>query len=366
MRISTKAWNEYIRKMSRISNKAADLMTEYIQKHGFENDQELLNFAASLTMQYGEAIGTLSAEMYDKVAAAAGVSVPPAELADIPSFADVARTVHGAKKKSEKLVPGSVGRMVKQVGADTTLKNAKRDGAEWAWIPSGDSCAFCITLASRGWQNAGKNTLKNGHAEHIHANCDCQYAIRFSENDGVAGYDPEEYLRMYNEAEGSPKDKINALRRQFYTVKKAGGITGAYTNANDPEGKKREKSANDFYEQIRNRKPEFEIAAVAKNSGMSESEVDRIFRHVFIREHRFEDGSIKRFDPDYYMQNSWMRLREGKNIQPHDMILLKHELAEEEIMGESLEIIYETAHNEVAKIYDYASALMEYLKDHDA
>ena len=53
------------------------------------------------------------------------------------------------------------------------LKNAVRDGAEWAWVPHGDTCPFCITLASNGWQKASRKVLKGGHAEHIHANCDC-------------------------------------------------------------------------------------------------------------------------------------------------------------------------------------------------
>ncbi|MBR4692904.1 MAG: hypothetical protein IKP17_09110 [Oscillospiraceae bacterium] len=38
-------------------------------------------------------------------------------------------------------------------------------------MPSGDTCAFCITLASRGWQKAGREAIKGGHAEHIHNNC---------------------------------------------------------------------------------------------------------------------------------------------------------------------------------------------------
>ena len=96
------------------------------------------------------------------------------------------------------------------------MKNALRDGAEWAWIPHGDTCAFCIALASRGWQKASKNAIKNGHAEHIHANCDCTYAIRFNERTNVAGYQPDKYLSMYESEPGSPKAKINAMRRKFY------------------------------------------------------------------------------------------------------------------------------------------------------
>ena len=89
------------------------------------------------------------------------------------------------------LLQSAVSRLVKPAGADTTLKNAIRDGAEFAWIPHGDTCAFCLMLASRGWQKAGKRTLKNGHAEHIHANCDCEYAVRFNASTTVLYYNKD-------------------------------------------------------------------------------------------------------------------------------------------------------------------------------
>ena len=75
-----------------------------------------------------------------------------------------------------------------------------------------DTCAFCITLVCRGWQHASEATLKGGHAEHIHANCDCEYAIRFGGYSTVAGYDPEKYLQQYRAA-GSD---VKAMRRMDY------------------------------------------------------------------------------------------------------------------------------------------------------
>lgn len=216
MKISTKAWTEYITKMSEISQKAADLMQEWIRKNGFGNDKALLDYAFALSQRYGQAIGALSCQMYEATAAAQGVTIPPAEMADLPGYGEVAKAVNGTKKQSELKVPSTVARMVKQVGADTTLKNAKRDGAEFAWVPHGDTCAFCATLASRGWQQVSKKTLRKGHAEHIHAHCDCEYAVRFDGESTVAGYDPEKYLEEYNNAGGD----INAMRRIRYQENK--------------------------------------------------------------------------------------------------------------------------------------------------
>lgn len=60
--------------------------------------------------------------------------------------------------------------------------------------------------------------MKGGHAEHIHANCDCTYAIRFNSGTDVQGYDPDKYYEMYKDAAPgkNSKAKINAMRREFY------------------------------------------------------------------------------------------------------------------------------------------------------
>ena len=150
MQITEKAWVEYITKMSQISQKAADLMQSWVQKNGLENDKALLEYAYALSQHYGQAIGALSCQMYEATAAAQGVIVPTAEVADLPDYGEVAKAIKGTKRQSPNNIPGTLARLVKQVGADTTLKNAERDGAQFAWVPHGDTCAFCITLASRG------------------------------------------------------------------------------------------------------------------------------------------------------------------------------------------------------------------------
>lgn len=153
--------------------------------------------------------------------------------------------------------------------------------------------------------------------------------------------------------------------KNVFKQEKSGAIFGAYTNDNDPDYTKREKAAKDFYREVANRKKKYEVAAISKNTGINEDDVGHAYDHIFIRKHLFEDGSVRKFDPDYYMANSWMRLREGKNIQDHDLIILKHEIEEEKIMSDNLEISYETAHNEANKKYNYAAALKKYLKEHD-
>lgn len=216
MQITAKTWNEYITRLSRLNQKAGQLMREYIGSHGTESTDDLIAYAYGLVTKYGEGNAELACQMYDALAEAANAGAPAAEPAEPADYGEVARMVNATKSQNPANLPNGVSRLVKRAGADTTLKNAVRDGAEWAWVPHGDTCPFCITLASNGWQKARSKVLKGGHAEHIHANCDCEFAIRFDHNTTVAGYDPEKYLAQYNAAGGD----INKMRRVNYAANK--------------------------------------------------------------------------------------------------------------------------------------------------
>ena len=231
MNISEKAWREYVARLARLNQKAGQLMADYIAAHGTGDTDALIAYAHALVTEYGEGSAELACQMYDALAAAARAGVPAAEPAQTAAYSEVARMVQATKQSLPQMQRG-VSRLVKRAGADTTLKNALRDGAEWAWVPQGDTCAFCLTLASRGWQKASQTAIKGGHAEHIHANCDCEYAIRFDGASTVAGYDPEKYLKQYRAADGDinklrrvnyakNKERINAQKRAAYAARKA-------------------------------------------------------------------------------------------------------------------------------------------------
>lgn len=215
MQIPEKSWVEYINRLARLNDEAGRKMADYIAKHGTGDTDALIAYAQALVQKYGEGSAELACQMYDAVAEVSGVDVPPAEPAPPADYGETAKMVN-ATKQGPPLLQSGVSRLVKRAGADTTLKNAIRDGAEWAWVPHGDTCPFCIMLASRGWQKASKKALKGDHAEHIHANCDCEYAIRFDSRTTVAGYDPDKYLAQYNDHGGD----INAMRRAQYAKNK--------------------------------------------------------------------------------------------------------------------------------------------------
>ena len=279
--------------------------------------------------------------------------------------------------------------MVKQAGADTTLRNALRDGAEFAWVPAGDTCAFCLTLASRGWQRASKKAVKGGHAEHIHSNCDCTYAIRFDGKGGVAGYDPDKYRAMYDAAEGdTPREKINAMRRENYaehreeinaqkraayaerkerekglSESRESGIinTGGIKGALDPDSVRAQEHADRYYEEVRHMTTD--VHRIAENTGFSEERIQEIKDYIFVEQHDLGGTEKERFDSSYQMAESWQRLIEGKNIQPHDLTLLRHEMMERSLVASGM--TQNEAHTITSMTYNYGKEAHEfYDKNH--
>ena len=256
MYISTKDWKAYIDKLRALNNEAAQKIIRYVQLHGFADTEALIRYCYAVVEKYGTGSAALSAAMYDATALMQGAAVPAAELASVASYGDVAKTVHGVLKTSSNVdeLAGAVVRWVKKAGCDTTLQNAVRDshsntiyssgrrkygkkantGAQFAWIPSGDTCAFCLALAANGWQWQTRQGAAS-HAEHIHSNCDCTYAVRFGNVGGVEGYDPDEITAQISadlRTQGMNADPddyyhgtfnsdvINAIRRQNYAENK--------------------------------------------------------------------------------------------------------------------------------------------------
>ena len=136
---------------------------------------------------------------------------------------------------------------------------------------------------------------------------------------------------------------------------------GALSDKTDPFGRKREKHAISYYEEIRNRRSDYVIKRISKNGGVSEKAAKNIYEHVFVEKHIFADGTERQFDPDYDMSESFRRILEGKNIKPHDITMLRHENLELNLM-KKYNIVYEDAHSLAEQKYNYKKELDEFLE----
>ncbi|MDR0530855.1 MAG: hypothetical protein LBG83_02160 [Oscillospiraceae bacterium] len=107
--------------------------------------------------------------------------------------------------------------------------------------------------------------------------------------------------------------------------------------------------AKRYYEEIRKR--DSDIAAIAKNTGFSPEEITDIKNHIFQNAYDLGEAEPQRFDPDYDMAVSWQRLVEGKNIQEMDLVLLRHEKLEQDLMAQGLP--YYEAHKQAEALHNY-------------
>ena len=77
-----------------------------------------------------------------------------------------------------------------------------------------------------------------------------------------------------------------------------------------------------------------------------------------MNKHDLGDGKYDYFYPSFEMAQSWQRLIDGKNIQPHDITLIKHEVMERDLMRAGLS--QDEAHRLTSKTYNYQKESEEY------
>lgn len=100
--------------------------------------------------------------------------------------------------------------------------------------------------------------------------------------------------------------------------------TGAISGAKKTAGWQ-DRHAEKMYEEIRHRTTD--IKRISEYTSFSEKAVQEIKQHMFFKEHKFEDGTIHRFDPDFDQVQAWDRLSQGKGSNI-DIEMLKHEYVE--------------------------------------
>lgn len=133
-----------------------------------------------------------------------------------------------------------------------------------------------------------------------------------------------------------------------------GAISGALNDKNDPDYTRRYEHAEKYYEARRKNGIHAFVNKIHKNTGYPKKRLESIFKHVFINEYDLADGH-HRFYPNFEMSQSFQRLLEGKNIQEHDVLMLKHEHLEFAIM-KKIGYNYDEAHDLTNTKYNYSLA----------
>lgn len=128
------------------------------------------------------------------------------------------------------------------------------------------------------------------------------------------------------------------------------------SGALNPDSKRAQEHADRYYESVRQMKNDHE--RIAANTEFSAEEVKQVKSFIFLEKHDLGGSEQEYFYPSYEMAQSWQRLIDGKNIQPHDLTLLRHEIMERKLMEQGYS--QSEAHRAAEKQYNYSKESREY------
>ena len=122
------------------------------------------------------------------------------------------------------------------------------------------------------------------------------------------------------------------------------------SGALDGASKEADRHARQYYNAVRKMKTD--CLRISENTGWKQSAIERIKNHIFFDEHVIY-GEKSRFDPSYYMAQSWQRLIQGgKHIREQEHVLLKHEYLEAILEAKGMP--HEMAHSIAQTKHNYA------------
>lgn len=196
-------------------------------------------------------------------------------------------------------------------------------------------CEWCAMLASRGF--VYRSAESADAASHHHCTCTIVPGVKGSTE--VAGYDTAHYKDVWKHREKYVNEDPAVADD---SLKEYGGARGALDGRNDPDGIRRGEHAERYYEELRKRDEDAEVARVSQHTGIGPDTVRQAFRHIFIEKHQLEKG-LDYFDASYDMAQSWQRMSSGVDIQPQDPVLIFHEAIESDYMN-LMGMTYEEAH----------------------
>ena len=301
------------------------------------------------------------------------------------SYDDIIRNLRNATKAPYancKAIVRTEGHRIQQASTEDARQQAKAKGADVVkqWDATLDGATRKTHRDLDGQIKETHEPFKHGTKEAMYPgdfgdpaeDCNCR-CVALTRARWALDEDELEEMKARAEYFGLDKsDSFEDFKKKYLnaaeTVEKSGnlrynsgGLMGAYNDENDPYNEKREAHAKLYYEELRNSSKTHFVDAVSKNSSVDAETVAKAYQHVFSDKHML-DNKMQYFDPDYYMAESFRRLRTNSSIQEHDKVLLRHEALEYDLMQANPDMTYEEAHRMAEKAHNYKKALMNWLK----
>ena len=154
----------------------------------------------------------------------------------------------------------------------------------------------------------------------------------------------------------SGKEAVELEKRLTEEHRRGIMYSGAVSGGLKHDSKRAFEHAKRYYESVRHMSTD--VKRIAENTGFDEKEIAAIKDFVFMQKHDLGNEELEYFYPNYAMAQSWQRLIDGKNIQPHDITLLNHEKMEKQLMMQGYP--QDEAHRITEQTYNYAKESKEY------
>lgn len=185
--------------------------------------EAVIDVAVTVAEKFAFLGAELGAQWYDLCTQLAGVDAEPAELQQsdqdalrAKAEATVSKSQETFGKTFEYYMQNVINDSIRLTG-DANLRRDYNRGlvpGKWARVPVGETCAWCLMLASQGaWYLTKESALGDGN--HYHNGCNC-VAVYHSDAESIKGYSGQlgRYKAMYYDAENIRL--ANELGREHY------------------------------------------------------------------------------------------------------------------------------------------------------
>lgn len=175
---------------------------------------EVVELATQVAARYQELASELGAQWYDLCTRLANIEAEAAELREIDSESirqraraavETAPTNKTVDAVFNYFLHNEIQNSIRATGSANLNRDYERGlvSGKWARVPVGDTCAWCLMLASQGAWYLTKESALGNNGGHYHDGCDC-VAVYHADADNIPNYENLlRYKRMYYDAENA-------------------------------------------------------------------------------------------------------------------------------------------------------------------
>ena len=176
--------------------------------------EEVMAEATRIAQKYAMLGAELGAQWYDLCTELAGIKADAAEWDKTPDAVIEARAqsamdradTDNARDIFGNYLENIINDSVRRTGSANLWRDYERGltPGKWARVPVGDTCAWCLMLASQGAWYVSEESALGKEAGHYHDDCDC-VAVFHADPESIRGYSDRlfKYKEMYYDAENT-------------------------------------------------------------------------------------------------------------------------------------------------------------------